>query len=295
MTAITCVGSSTAEHSRFHSKDGGSSPTPTLHSPQKAHQRLIRERLALEPDPLLDEKKALVSSLRNACVREIDHEAAKTIILQYEWLKTMGTTDFQYGLFFGEHLAGAVCFGRTAGTKTAESICGKEHAHLVKTLNRGACAHWSHPNSASFLISHACRLMAQKGSHIFVAYADPSAGEVGSVYQACGWNYCGMIPSEASSFVWAGKPVAKDPIWGTLKDGRVRDERCIHHSIRRGYRIECTRGEKRQRMIREGFVFLRSAPKHRYVGIYGHRELTALLRLAMKWKTLPYPKRPGAL
>lgn len=293
MTAITCVGSSTAEHSRFHSKDGGSSPTPTLHSSHKAHQRLIRERLALEP--LIDEKTALAASLRNAWVREIDHETAKTIILRYEWLKTMGTTDFQFGLYFGEHLAGAVCFGRTAGTKTAQSISGKEYAPLVKTLNRGACAHWSHPNSASFLISHACRLMAQKGFHIFVAYADPSAGEIGTVYQACGWNYCGTVSTEASSFVWAGKPVAKDPIWGTLKDGRVRDERCIHHSIRRGYRVECTRGEKRLRMIREGFVFLKSPAKFRYVGFYGHRELTAVLRLALKWSTLPYPRRPSAI
>lgn len=117
MTVTTCVGSSTAEHSRLHSKNGGSIPTPTLHSARKAHQRLIREGLAFEPDPLLDEKRSLAASLRNAWVRETDYETAKRIILQYEWLRSMGTSDFQFALYFGEHLAGAICFGRTAGTK----------------------------------------------------------------------------------------------------------------------------------------------------------------------------------
>ncbi len=290
MTATRCAGSLMEEQATHPSSGGVPKTTPALHSSHKAHQRLIRERLALEPNPLLDVKQALASSLKNAWVREIEHETAKTIILHYEWLNTMGTTDFQFGLYFGDHLAGAVCFGRTAGTKTAESICGKEHAHLVKTLNRGACAHWSHPNSASFLISHACRLMAQKGFHVFVAYADPSAGEIGTVYQACGWNYCGTA-SGASSFVWPGKPVVKDPYWGTFKDGRPHDERNLHHSIRRGYRIECTRHEKRRQMIKEGFVFLKSQPKHRYVGLYGDRATVATLRAAMKWETFPYPKR----
>lgn len=291
MTATRCVGSSTVGQSSIHSTDGGSSPTPTLQLFGKAHQRLIRERCALEPDPLIEEKKALAVSLRNAWVREIDHETAKSIILRYEWLQTMGTTDFQFGLYFGEHLAGAVCFGRTAGTKTSESICGKEYAHLVKTLNRGACAHWSHPHSASFLISHACRLMARKCFHIFVAYADPSAGEIGTVYQACGWNYCGTVSSGASSFVWAGKPVAHHPIWGTFKDGKLHDERNIQHSTRHGLRLECSRREKRLRMIEEGFMFLKSPPKHRYVGLYGNRRMKRLLRSALRWQVMEYPKR----
>jgi hypothetical protein len=291
MTATRCEGSLTAEQATHQSPGGGSRPTPSLPYPEKAHQRVIRERHALEPDPLIEEKRALAASLENAWVREIETAEAKKIILKYEWLGNMGTTDFQFALYFGEHLAGAVCFGRTAGTKTAESICGKEYAPLVKTLNRGACVHWTHPNSASFLISHACRLMARKGYRIFVAYADPSAGEVGTVYQACGWNYCGTVSSGASSFLWAGKPIAKDPIWGTFKNGELHDERNIHNAIRRGYRIECTRGEKRLRMIREGFVFLKSPPKHRYVGFYGDGKTVEILRLALKWETLRYPKR----
>lgn len=264
--------------------------TPALQYHPKAHQHLIRERIALEPDQFIEEKRALAASLSNAVVREISKSEAKKVILKYEWLGNMGTTDYAFGLYFGEHLAGAVCFGSTAGTKTAASVWGKEFAHLVKTLNRGACVHWTHPHSASFLISRACRLMAKKGFYVFVAYADPGAGEIGTIYQACGWNYCGTA-SGSSSFVWAGKPVAKDKVWGTFKDGKLHDERNIHHAIRRGYRIECTRHQKRSQMIQEGFLFLKSQPRHRYVSFYGDRGTVATLRLALKWETFPYPKR----
>lgn len=279
------------EQTTNQSSGGGSNPTPPLHYPEKAHQRSIRERLALEPDPLIEEKRALAASLKNAVVREIRKSEAKDFIIQYEWLSNCGTSDFAFGLYAGKHLAGAVCFGRTAGTKTAASICGKEYAHLVKTLNRGACAHWAHPHSASFLISHACRLMAHKGFHIFVAYADPSAGEIGTIYQACGWTYCGPVTSGSASFVWAGKPIAKDPWWGTFKDGKLHDERNIQLSTRRGYRLECSRREKHLQMIKEGFVFLKSQPKHRYVGFYSDRETVATLKAALKWETFSYPKR----
>jgi hypothetical protein len=291
MKATKCGGSSVAEPMVIQPSGGGSIPTPPIQYSKKAHQRLIREQHALEPDPLIDEKRALAASLKNAVVREISKSEAKKIILKYEWLGNMGTTDFAFGLYFSKHLAGAVCFGRTAGTKTAASICGQEYAHLVKTLNRGACVHWAHPHSASFLISHACRLMAQKGYHIFVAYSDPAAGEIGTVYQGCGWNYCGTVTSGSSSFVWPGKPIAKDPLWGTFKNGEIHDERNIHHSIRRGYRIECTRREKRLRMVREGFLFLKSQPRHRYVHFYGDKETVATLGAALKWETFPYPKR----
>jgi hypothetical protein len=260
----------------------------------KAHQRKIRESQAQLPDPLLAEKQALASSLSNADVREVDYQTAKALIEQYEWLGNMGTTDFSFGLYFGAHLAGVVCFGRTAGTKSAASVCGSRYAHLVKTLCRGACVHWAHPHSASFLISRACRLMAEKGFHIFVAYSDAEAGEVGTVYQACNWLHCEPTKSGSSMFVWSGKKGVG------FKDGKLRDERNIQHHIRSrrfkgqpiaAYEIKCTRREMRERMVREGFLFLKATPKRRYVTFCGDKRLERELRAALKWGVLPYPKR----
>lgn len=276
----------------FPNVDGGSNPTPSLQIP-KAHQRLIRESHALEADPLIDEKRALATSFQNASVREITKQTAAEVILKYEWLGNMGVTDYAFGLYFGEHLAGVVCFGRTAGTNTAASVCGEEYAHLVKVLNRGACVHWAHEHSASFLIAYACRLMAEKGFHIFVAYSDIEAGEIGTVYQASNWLYAGTTNSASSGFVWAGKPIAKDPKWGTFKDGKIHDERNIQHSTRRGYRLEMSRKQKRAQMVQEGFLFVKTQPKGRYVGIYGSKAMVATLKSALRWETSAYPKRAG--
>lgn len=264
------------------------------------HQRLIRDQHAKEPDPLLAEKVRLAQSFDNATVKEISKVEAKTIILKYEWLGNMGVTDYAFGLYFGEYLAGVACFGRTAGTKTAQSVCGKDYAHLVKVLNRGACVHWAHPHSASFLIPRACNLMAEKGFNIFVAYSDTDAGEIGTVYQATNWLYCGTTNSASSGFVWSGKPITNDPLWGTFKDGKIHDERNIQHAVRcrqfsnrkvSAYRIMCPRRDRRRQMIDDGFLFVKTQPKHRYVTFAGDKKLMKELRAVLRWDVFPYPKR----
>jgi hypothetical protein len=283
-------------------------PADPLQISGVSHQKVIRDRESLVYDPLIEEKRRLAQSYENASVREIPYQTAKNLIQRYEWLGDMGCTDFSFGLYFGEHLAGVECFGRTAGTKVAGSVCGVKYAHMVKTLCRGACAHWadhsveSHGKThtgaaASYLINRSCKLMAEKGFHIFVAYSDAEAKEIGTVYQASGWEYCGTTQSGSSLFVWPEKPVAKDSDFGTLKDGKLRDDRCIQHFIRvrsdrmEPYRVKCSRREMRERMIREGFLFIKSPPKRRYVGFYGNRNLVRELRAALKWETFPKPKR----
>lgn len=264
----------------------------------KAHQRIIREKHAREADPLLADKMTLAASFDSASVREITNSEAKHVIRKYEWLGNMGCTDYSFGLYFGEHLAGVSCFGRTAGTKTAASVCGDEYAGMVRTLCRGACVHWAHEHSASFLIPRACALMANKGIHIFIAYSDAEAGEIGTVYQATNWLYCGTTKSASSSFIWPNKTVANHPEWGTFKDGQLRDERNIQNltRIRRfgtngAYQVKCSRRELRERMVREGFLFFKSPPKRRYVTFAGDRKLVKELRAALRWEVLPYPKR----
>jgi hypothetical protein len=195
----------------------------------------------------------------------------------------MGTTEFSVGLFFGEHLAGVACFGSTAGTHVTASVCGREHAHRVVTLCRGACVHWSHPHAASYLINRACNLMHEKyGYAIFVGYSDPAAGEIGTIYQASNWLYCGMTnPTEKfrtpSGEVKNARLVSaytRDRTGGTLKYKR-------------------TRFEQKQMMMEEGHEFFKDGGrKHRYVGIYGTRREKRILRRALRWEVLSYPKRP---
>src|ERR1700751_2897800 len=122
----------------------------------KAYQRKIRDKEAKrDPRPVV--------GLENAIVVEISYEKAKTIILQYEWLRTMGSSERCVGLILDGELAGVCCFGKTGGTEKAKSVCGEEWAQHVVPLCRGACCHWCHPHSASYLISRACKLMANSG------------------------------------------------------------------------------------------------------------------------------------
>lgn len=252
----------------------------------KCHQRVIRERMAEQPEPDLEEKRRLAADFKNAVVREISYDEARNLILANEWLGNMGTTEFSFGLFFGGHLAGAVCFGRTSGTHVSKSVSSDQFADRVITLCRGACVHWAHPHSASFLINAACRDMTKKGYNIFVAYSDPAANEVGTVYQAAGWIYVGPTSAATEKF--------------RTPDNKVHDARQVHCLTRDRtggtLKYKRTRAEQKALLLEAGVEFYKdSVRKHRYVGIYGDRRIKRILRRALRWEVLPYPKRQQIL
>lgn len=247
----------------------------------KAFQRVIRERMAEEPDPLLGEKMALAADFKNASVREISLAEARNVVVTQEWLGNLGSSEFAFGLFFGEYLAGVACFGSTAGTKVKASVCGPEHAAKVTTLTRGCCLHFAHPHSGSFLVSAACREMTKKGYHVVISYADPEAGEKGTIFRACNFLYCGTT-SPTEKF--------------RRPDGKVYDARNVHLLTRdRRFgrlRYKRTRAEQKQILIEQGCEFFKdSGCKHRFVGIFGDRRMKRILRRALRWEVMEYPKR----
>lgn len=154
--------------------------------PNKCFQRHMREILAEQHyrEPLI--------SLDGASVKEISWREAKNLIIQYEWLGTMAAgIVLSYGLYLREELIGAVCFNRGAFNRVRD-ICGSDYADRVLFLCRGACVPWAPKNAASYLIRHSTKkAFQQHGYSIFVAYSDSAAGEIGTVYQAVGWNYIG--------------------------------------------------------------------------------------------------------
>lgn len=246
----------------------------------KAHQRLVRELRAKLPDPLLKKKRKLAKDFSHASVEQISYDVAKNVILRNEYLGSMGSASYCFGLYFGEYLASVVCFGSTAGTKVAESVCGPDHKKKVTVLVRGATEHWAHEHSASYLIPRACDLMATKGKPIIVAYSDPAGGEVGTIYQACNFLYTGMTKGTAS-FV--------DP------DGKRHNTRQIHGLTRDRRNGELnytrTRAEQKEILLKLGCKFERGDGKHRYVHFAGDRRTKRLLRKALKWEVLPHPRR----
>ncbi len=148
-----------------------------------AHQRKIAEVLrGLEP------RKA-PASLDGFTVGLCTRDEALPIILKYEWLGNMGKAKHFVALRSPERAVyGVACFGHGPGGGIRNVI-----GEPALCLERGACVHYAPRNAASFLIAHACRLMAvTHGVQIFYAYGDPCAGEYGAVYQACNWIYLGQ-------------------------------------------------------------------------------------------------------
>jgi hypothetical protein len=139
-----------------------------------AHQRLIREQRAVE------HPRAILSSLAGCRVEPITTDEAKRIILEYEWLGTIGRAKAAYGLLTPDgEVIGVAVFGWPAAAQSRD-VCGPELRENAVCLERGACVHYAPANSASFLISQATRLAARDhGWDIFYAYADPEGSCVG--------------------------------------------------------------------------------------------------------------------
>ncbi|GAJ19199.1 unnamed protein product, partial [marine sediment metagenome] len=81
----------------------------------KCYQRIIREKFdrgeGVEQGELMPEDISL--ELRDTVLRPISREVAKDFIEKYEWLGTLGTFKFGYGLYFGYKLGVAICFSKT--------------------------------------------------------------------------------------------------------------------------------------------------------------------------------------
>ena len=98
-----------------------------------------------------------------------------------------------FGIYFGEHLGGAVVYahepGENLGVWERYGFGGK-----IITLARGCCLPWAHPHAGSKLISASIRLLPERYK-VVTASVDRAAGEIGTIYQACGFAYVGVMRS----------------------------------------------------------------------------------------------------
>jgi len=113
-------------------------------------------------------------------------EEHREFIEKYEWLGTIGF--YPKYIFTARHndiLGGVVVLSEPTYpqfSSTKEAL-----------IQRGACASWTPKNLGSRLITFSCRWMVKNTEKkVFVAYGDPEAGEVGTIYQACNFKYLGQ-------------------------------------------------------------------------------------------------------
>jgi len=224
----------------------------------KAHQRIIREHRAAEDsdaDMFGRWWDGLDVSPERAELREVDHRTAMAIIDKYEWLGTYCNAPLAaFGIYWDGNCGGVVAYGAPSPPNVATSALG-EGAKFACQLARGACTHWAHEHAASKLISFSLREMGTRGYGLAIAYSDPVAGEVGTVYQASNWTYCGLTAKRPDYF----------DATGTRQTGHFQTE-------------GLTRSDRPR--------------KHRYVKFLGPRYRQRSIRKMLRWPVISeYPKR----
>jgi hypothetical protein len=204
--------------------------------------KIIQSKLRTEIPP---------KEINNFKFQEISYQCAKDFIMRYEWVGNMGTSKYCYGLLFNGKLGGVVCFGPPISPTKYKKIFVVEYRDSVFQLTRGATNYWAPKWCASKLISLALTHLRNNTKYrIVVAYADPEAGEVGTIYQACNAIYLGMTqPGGSKKYIINGHTY--DPRKVGVKFGsRARD-----HIIK----------------IDPNFKTIPLQPKHRYIFVLLNR------------------------
>jgi len=238
----------------------------------KAHQRVIREAKQKESVQSASIPKDV--DIKKAICKEITFEESKKIILEYEWLGTMGTTQKHYGIFYDNVLAGTICFGYFQAMNRNAYPVGEEYKKKGVQLSRGACTWWAHPHSASKLIGYGLREMAKQGYKYVIAFSDPEAGEIGTVYQATNWAYMGHTEHKHYDLYYSsGKLYMNDrDIFKKYGfSGKVKMQEFIK--------------DKPELTIRQ-----RNA-KSRYIKLIGNKKENKIMLQNIGFKLKPYPKR----
>lgn len=239
----------------------------------KAHQRIIRERI-LNDEGL---PNILDVNLKHARIERVSFQYAKRIILKYEWLGRMSATSYHYALIDGTgfNALGIVCIGGencTGGDRTSQMLGCKFDELAV--LARGACTHFAPIHSNSKLVSGALKLLKQDAPHkkIVIAYSDPRAGEIGTIYQACNWTCIGKTNGSTFRMVHP--------------NGHSFDSAKI---IVTAQKMDIRWKEAFDMYISQGYEKVKQPAKWRYVYILDEKDMEVARRVE-KLK-VPYPKR----
>ena len=156
-----------------------------------AYQRIIKDiklkedldKLSFDPSTTLV-KEYILS--KEPFTKEIDN-----FIKEYEWLGNSGSIPkWAFTARYAEKLAGVVLINEP---NAYSKLLGEETKKYEVLIQRGASASWSPKNLGSRLISFACRWMIKNtDKRLFIAYSDQTACEIGTIYQACNWDFLGF-------------------------------------------------------------------------------------------------------
>ena len=204
------------------------------------------------------------AALHSIQVSSIPPVTAKSIVTDNHYLHSMpGGTQLCLGIFTDDCLTGVLTLG--VGPTNVYRLVARAVPADCLTLTRLWLSDDLPKNSESRVPGVVLRYLRRETSVKFVvSYADPSAGHVGTIYQASNWIYTGTS---------LAMPLLD------LGDGRVRHSRSLAHEFGT---------HSRKYFAAHGITFTRiqQAAKHRYLYF-----LDRSWRNRLRVPVLPYPKK----
>lgn len=203
-------------------------------------------------------------------VKPIESKAAYPLLLDVHYAHRIPSISFAFGVFHADgEMFGVVTYGRPATAPTRKGLLGPELADRVWELNRLCLAENIH-NAASYLVSRSLKLMPSPTA--ILSFADPTQGHTGTIYQAANFLYCGLS--------------AKRTDW------QIKGYEHLHNqAVVDMFRGEKDRAAAARARFGDDFKLVDRPRKHRYVYLLGNKKQVREMRAALKYPTLPYPKK----
>ncbi len=121
-------------------------------------------------------------------------------IKRHEWLGTISQyTTHWFACYYKNILSGVILFNIP---NAFSKLLGEDTKELERLISRGACISWSPKNLASSFLMWCIKWMVNNTSYrMFVAYSDPTANELGTIYQACNFYYIGQKSGTSERYI----------------------------------------------------------------------------------------------
>jgi hypothetical protein len=138
-----------------------------------------------------------------------ERQNLKKFIERHEWLGNLSQyTTHWFAAFYGDILAGVILFNMP---NAFSKMLGENTPKLERLISRGACISWSPKNLASSFMMWSIKHMVKTTNYrLFTAYSDPTAKELGTIYQACNFYYLGQSSGTTTRYInpYTGKVVS---------------------------------------------------------------------------------------
>jgi hypothetical protein len=249
-------------------------------------------------------------------VSESDKSEAIGFIKRHEWLGNLSQytthwfgafhTDPEQGLVGRDIMAGVILMNMP---NAFSKLLGENTRKIERLVSRGACVSWSPKNLASSFLMWSIGWMVKHTPYrLFTAYSDPTAKELGTIYQACNFYYLGQDAGTTTRHI--------NPYSGKVVSDRFFRVRSAYKKYARELGITWERDwNNDQRMLWENVppeveaklrahskkkqresVKIEMPPKHKYAFVLGATK-SETKRLRQEFEALnppkPYPKERG--